>query len=748
MKLLINFFLVTFVLLITLSVNSYSEIINKVVADGNKRVTVESIIVFGDVEIGSNYEQKDVSLLIKKLYETNFFSSISVTIKNSVLSISVVENPFVNRISFKGEKSNKSLDRLRELLSLSEKSSYIKSYVKSDINLIKEYYRQQGFYFVKIDLQVEQLESNRVNLVYYLEKGEKAKISKIYFLGDKKIRNKTLNNVITSQESKFWKFISRNVYLNKGRIELDKRLLKNYYKNVGYYEVDISSSNVEYSDGEGFVLTYTINAGKRYRFGKIFLDVDKALDASAFLSLEENFSEITGDYYSQRKLTKLLEKIDKLSEQKELQFINHGVEETLEENNSIVVKVLIYEGEKFMIERINIVGNNVTNDDVIRSEMLVDEGDPYSVLLINKSINNLKARNIFGKVEHKLSVGSLPDLKVLEVSVDEKATGEISAGAGVGTNGTSFQFAITENNWLGKGVNVVSSLNLSVESVSGGLTVNNPNYNYTGNSLFGSLNASTTDFLTTSGYATNKTSITGGTSFEQYENIYFSPAFTLTYEDIEISNKASSTIKKMAGSYANVDFSYAITNDQRDQAYQTNSGYYSKFVQSIPLLIDNSSFLNGLDINKYYTFTDDIKGQAKFYSRAIIGVDENVRISERLHIPVRRIRGFEARKIGPKDGVEFIGGNYATALSFETGFPNLLPEDTKTDISLFFDTANLWSVDYDTQLDASNTIRSSIGVVANVYTMIGPLNFTLAKSISKAKTDITQVFAFRLGTSF
>ena len=133
---------------------------------------------------------------------------------------------------------------------------------------------------------------------------------------------------------------------------------------------------------------------------------------------------------------------------------------------------------------------------------------------------------------------------------------------------------------------------------------------------------------------------------------------------------------------------------------------------------------------------------------SVLGVDEDVRITERLHIPVDKIRGFESRRIGPKDGADFIGGNYAAALSLEAQFPNLLPEDTKTDISLFLDTANLWSVDYNSQLDSSNKIRSSVGVVANVFTIVGPLNFTLAKSITKAKTDVTQAFAFRLGTSF
>ena len=176
---------------------------------------------------------------------------------------------------------------------------------------------------------------------------------------------------------------------------------------------------MEYSEGEGFVLTYNINAGKRYKFGKISLDIDPALDENAFMSLEEDFDKIIGKYYSQRKLTKIIQKVDELSELRELQFINHGVTETL--NDDLVeVKLNIYEGKKFTIERINISGNSVTNDSVIRSEMIVDEGDAFSEVLINKSINNLKARGIFGKVEHKISEGSSKDLKVLNVHVEER----------------------------------------------------------------------------------------------------------------------------------------------------------------------------------------------------------------------------------------------------------------------------------------------------------------------------------------
>ena len=351
MKRFIKSFFIHFVFFAFFTCILYSEIVNKVQIEGNERITKETIVIFGDIKIGFDYDTSDISLLIKKLYETKFFSNVSVELANNNLKIIVEENPIINSIIFDGEQTKKFIESLSSILSLKEKGSFIQNYVKPDINLIKEFYRNLGFYFIKIDVKIDKLERNRVNLVYSIDKGERAKISKIFFLGDKKIRDKRLRDIITSEESRFWKFLSRNVYLNKSRIDLDKRLLKNYYKNKGYYEVQVSSTNVEYSEGEGFVLTYSINAGKRYRFNKISLNISKALDQNAFTSLEKELGKVVGKYYSQRKLTNILEKIDKLSERKELQFINHRTIETLE-GDSIAVLIDIYEGEKFIIERI------------------------------------------------------------------------------------------------------------------------------------------------------------------------------------------------------------------------------------------------------------------------------------------------------------------------------------------------------------------------------------------------------------
>ena len=742
-KKILSFFLL---FLFLINGKSFAEVVKKVEIEGNDRISQETIMVFGDISIGKDYNISEVNILIKKLYSTSFFSNISAAIENNTLKIIVKENPIIKSIVFDGEKAKKYMESITDLLSLRENSPFVENNIKKDINLIKEFYRSLGFYFVKIDAEIARLEKNRVNIKYLIQKGDKAKITKIYFVGDKKIREKKLRDVITSLEAQFWKFISRNVYLSEERIVLDIRLLKNYYRNKGYYEVDVKSTNVEYSEGEGFNLTFNINAGKRYKFKKIFANVADTLEKKAFLSLENEFNKLAGEYYSQRKLKKVLDQIDKLSEQKELQFINHNVEETLDDTG-VEVKINIFEGEKVIIERINIVGNSVTNDSVIRGALIVDEGDPFSTLLVNKSINEIKARNIFGKVDYEVSEGSEKDLKVINISVEEKATGEILAGAGVGTDGTSFMFSVQENNWLGRGITLESTLNLSEEKVSGNILVNNPNYNYSGNSAFASLDVSSTDRSNSSGFKSSKTGFELGTSFEQYENFYVVPNITVAFEDIEVDESASTAVKNMEGNFFNTDIGYTLIKDSRNQKFKPTRGKKVTFKQSIPIIQDSSSILNGLNISAYHDFSEDLIGSFKLHSRAINGIDDDVRLTERLYLPRNKLRGFNTYKVGPKDGEDYIGGNYVTAINFETQMPNLLPESYRTDFSLFLDTANIWGVDY-TSIDDKNTIRSSVGLSANVFTTIGPLSFTVAQDLSKADTDETETFNFRLGTSF
>ena len=309
--------------------------------------------------------------------------------------------------------------------------------------------------------------------------------------------------------------------------------------------------------------------------------------------------------------------------------------------------------------------------------------------------------------------------------------------------------AVTENNWLGRGITLDTRIDITQETISGSIAVTNPNFNYSGNSVRASADVSSSDLKKTSGYESSKTGLSLGTGFEQYEGIFLTPGFSATYEDIEVESTASSNIQKMDGTFYNMDFDYGITVDRRNQVFQPTSGFRANFSQTLPIIIDSSSIRNKFDISAYHNVSDDIVGSIKFLASSIHGLDnEDVRLTNRLFVPQNRLRGFNTRKIGPKDGEDYIGGNYVSTLNLEAALPNLLPESTRTDITLFTDFGNIWSVDYDSSLDDTNEIRTSIGIAANVWTPVGPLSFTLAEDLNKSINDETQTFNFRIGTSF
>ena len=247
-------------------------------------------------------------------------------------------------------------------------------------------------------------------------------------MDDKKIKEKRLRDVIVSEEQKFWKVLSRNTSLSFQNVQLDKRLLTNYYKSLGYYDVQVLSDSAEVKENALTILTYTINAGNRYRVYKISTNVNEVLDKKIFLPLDKSFTKIIGKYYSPFTVKKLLAELDDLIAANDLQFIEHSVNEIID-NNSIEMPVNPFEGKKELVEKINIIGNTVTDESVIRGEFLLDEGDPFSNLKLDKTIAKIKSRNIFGEVKRKITEGSTPSQKIIEINVEEKPTGEISATA-------------------------------------------------------------------------------------------------------------------------------------------------------------------------------------------------------------------------------------------------------------------------------------------------------------------------------
>jgi len=728
---------------------SLSEIIRDVVVEGNNRISKQTIITYGNIKLNTNYDNEKINDVLKNLYSTNFFENISITKTNDNLKIIVKENKIIQTTIIEGVKSNTIKKSILDTMYSKDKAPFLERKVSEDINRIKSSINNLGYYFSDIESQIKENNNDTIDLIININLGEKASIGKIEFIGDKKFKDRTLRNVIISEENKFWKFISKNKFINQNLIERDKRLLENFYLNRGYYDVKIESTNANFQDNDKFKLVYKINSGKQYIINdtKLILPID--YDPANFQKLKLKLSELSNEIYSFSKISSVVEEIDKISLSREYDFINAEVIEKKVADNKIDIEFLIKESDKFYIERINIFGNNITQENVIRNSLEIDEGDPFNELLNAKSMNNLKSLNIFKEVKSKITDGDKLNTKVIDIEVTEKPTGEITLGAGVGSEGGSIGFGVTENNFLGKGVKLGSSLRVSEDTIRGNFSVTNPNFNYSNKMLISSVESTKIDKLADNGYETTKTGFSFGTRYEQYEDVYFSPSLSTYLEDLTTSNKASASLKKQSGNYFETKFTYGLDLDKRNQKFQTFDGHRISFYQGLPLISDEYALSNSVNIEKWYKFENEMVANFGVYTKIISSLnDEDVRITDRLTLPRSKLRGFKFSSIGPVDGDDYVGGNYAASINFDTTLPMILPSFETIDFKYFIDFGNVWGVDYSDSIDDSNKIRSSTGVSVDWFTPIGPLNFSLAQDISKASTDKTEGFQFNLGTTF
>jgi len=743
-----RFFIQLILLSIFLIFPSYSKNYEKIIIKGNERISNETILVFSEIQDNKSLDENSINEILKKLYKSGFFKDVTVKIENNNLTIDVLENPIIQTVFIEGIKRKKTEESLYEILSLKNRSSYNSTLIKKDEAAILSFLKDDGYYFSKVTSSYQDLGDNKIDLLYQIELGEKSKISKISFIGDKKFKDSTLKNIIISEEYKFWKFLSGKKYLNENLINYDKRLLNNFYKNKGFFNVVIESSFANYLGNDEFEIIYNISSGNKFYFNEFNLNLPLDYDRANFQQLDNIFKKLKGENYSLNSIDKILKEIDKIVLNEQFEFLKSTVNESIEDN-LINLTFDIDESEKFYVEKINILGNNVTREEVIRNNLLVDEGDAFNELLQTRTINNLRGLNFFSKVESEILTIDNENKKIINITVEEKPTGEIMAGAGVGTGGGSFAFGVTENNFLGRGIEFTSDISISTESLKGIISMNNPNYKGSNRSLNASLESTITDRLENFGYKSNKTGFSVGSGFEFYDDLYWNRGVSTYIEKLETDNTASASMKKQEGSYFDTFFNHTFSYDKRDQRYKTSDGYISRFSQNIPLISESYTLTNTYDYKIYNEWLDENVFSIGFFgktSNSLAGKD--IKLSDRLYLPASKLRGFESGKVGPKDGADFIGGNYAASINIATSLSQILPNSQNTNFSVFFDAANVWGIDYNSSLSDESKIRSSVGIAVDYFTPIGPLNFSLTEVITKAKNDITESFRFNLGTTF
>ena len=726
----------------------YSEIIKKIEVSGNDRLAKETIILFSEINVNDNIYSEDLNKAFKKLFETDYFKDVKISFNNGYLKIEVVENPLIQSVIINGIKNKSIIDELSKITKKIEKYPYLENNISDQKNSLINILRNTGFYFAEVETIIEDNNNNSVNIIYNFNLGERAKISEIKFIGNKIFKNNKLRNLIVSEESRPWKFLTSNIYLNENRIELDVNLLKNYFKNKGYYNVLIKSSSAKVIDKNNFVLTFNIDAGKKYYFNNIKLEVSNDYKKENFSNFFEIFNKLKGKAYSLKSIKKIINEIDKTALQKEFVFINAKYQEKIIDGNKINIEIYFEESKKYFVNRINIFGNFITEEKVIRNSLIVDEGDPYNKILFNKSINEIKSKGIFKSVTSDVNDSdSKNNSKIINITVEEKATGEIFAGAGTGTDGSTISGGIKEKNYLGKGIELDTNLTLSDDQIKGRFSLINPNFRNTDRSINVTIESTASDFMTTSGYKTTRTGLKLGTGFEQYEDLFFNIDISNYYEKLETSSSASAIKKKQEGDYFENLLSYSLTLNKLDQNFQPTDGHITRFSQTLPIYSDDLSIENSITAAKYYSVNDSLIFSGKLFFKSVNSIDDDVRVSKRVYIPSSRLRGFESGSIGPKDGTQYIGGNYGTAVTFNTTLPKLFNANENLDFNLFLDAANLWHVDYDNSLD-SDKIRSATGISVNWFTVVGPLSFSYAIPITEAKSDKTESFRFQIGTSF
>ena len=726
---------------------AFGEIVNKIEIFGNERISNETIKMFADVSIEQDLNQNEINKILKNLYDSNFFDDVEISFKKNVLKIKVKEYPIIDKIIIKGIKADKIKSAISKNLSLKSRSSFNQFFLIKDKDEIKNVLKSLGYYFYRIDTQIENLDNNSVILTYIIDLGEKSKIKKITFIGEKIFKDNKLRSVIVSEETKFWKFISGRKYLNENTINLDKRLLKNFYLSKGYFNVSINSSFAKLIENDQFELIYSIEPGIKFFFDNITLNLPDDFDENNFKELEKIFSEIKNKPYSINSVNNILDELDKITTKEEFHSVNATVTENIIDNK-INLNFEIVETEKLFVEKINIYGNNVTREEVIRNNLEIDEGDPYNKILQLKSVNNLKSLNFFKEVDAEIIKGSSDDARIINYSVQEKPTGEISAGAGVGTSGGTIGFSIKENNYLGKGISLEGSATLSDESIKGIFSVTNPNYNNSDKSINFSIEANELDRIKDFGYKNNKMGFSIGTQFEYLDDFNLGLSTSTFYERIETDSTASVQQKKLDGNYFDTFLRFNFDYDKRNQYFQTSDGFRSRYYLDLPVISETNTLTNTYDYKVYSELYDQNISSASFFIKASKSINnKDIKLSERLNIPSNKLRGFEKGKIGPVDGNDFIGGNFVSAINLSSTIPQILENSQNIDVAVFFDAANVWGVDYDSSLDNSK-IRSSIGLGIDWFTLIGPLNFSFALPISKEDTDKTESFRFNIGTSF
>ena len=725
----------------------------EIMVQGAKRIDPETIISFGQIELGEQFDDAKLNDIIKNLFNTGLFADVQLSLQDGLLTIVVEENPLINRVIFEGNDRIDAEDLEREL-QLKPRRVLTRTKVQQDTQRLIDIYRLTGRFGVKVQPQLVMLEQNRVDLIFEIDEGALSKISKISFIGNNKFSDSKLRDVIQSKEDGFYRFLTSDDTYDQDRLDFDGELLRRFYLNNGFIDFQVVSTVAELSPGDtNFAVTFTLDEGKRYKLGKITLE--SAVEDINIENLYHLYKGLEGDWYNARLVNKAIDRLVGQLGEDGFAFVEIKREIKREKNNeSAVLALYIAKTPRVYVERINIEGNSRTLDAVIRREFDLFEGDAFNVSKLRRARRSIRNLGFFSKAKVDSLAGSAKDKTIIRVSLEEKSTGEISLGAGFSSqDGPLANIGIRERNLLGKGQDLTFNFKGSAARQEFKIGFTEPYFLDRDVSAGFDLVQSTTDRQTESSFDERKAG--GGLRLGYSLGPDLRQRLKYSFERTQIRNvddQASIFIKEQQGNNTVSQVSHTTSYDQLDNRRQPSKGYAVSLTNDLAGLGGDVRHLRSkLRAGYFVPILEDRVLSFRLETGYIKGIGEDVEIGERFFLGGRKIRGFAPSGIGPRDlkTRDVLGGNQYYTGSVELRFPIGLPNELGLKASIFSDMGSLSGLDQNSsEIEDSSGLRASVGMGLSWATGIGLMRLDFASAMLKEELDETEFISFSFGTGF
>ena len=734
------------------------DTVQDVRVEGAQRLEADTVTSYLTVAKGDQPTAEKLNSSLKALYATGLFADVSLVMDGSTLVVKVEENPIINRVTFEGN-SEISKDDLEKEVQLKSRLVYTLPRVQRDVQRILDLYRRSGRFGAVVEPKIVKLEQNRVDLVFEITEGKRTGIRAIKFVGNAHYPDDELKTVVNTRESAWYRFFSATDYYDPDRLNYDKELLRKYYLNEGYVDFRVSSAVAELTpDHDDFFLTFTMEEGQRYKFGKINIATEiKGLNAE---TLRQYLTTREGDWYSADEIDKTITKLTTALGDMQYAFVTilpnpdrHKDQLTVDLNFNIK------QGERVYIGRIDLAGNQRTIDKVIRREMQLAEGDPFSSTAIHRSEQRLKDLGFFETVKVTPVDGDQPDRANVKVEVKEKSTGEVAIGAGFSsTDGPLGDFSISEHNFLGKGQDVRLGATISGRTKQVDTSFTEPYFLDRDLSAGVDLFRTETDNQDLSSYDSTSTGFTLRLGYPLSEQLRQKLNYSFHDDAIsDVPSDASLFILDQQGTSTTSSVGQELTYDARDSKLDPTLGYITHLDTDIAGAGGSRKWVRiRLGGTQYYPLAEKYILSGTAEAGQIWSLDGPTKINERFFLGGDTLRGFEYAGIGPRDltdpNQDSLGGNRFSRASLEMSMPTPFPPELGLKSHVFTDAGTLGK-SQETSLSGdvltnNESVHLSAGVGISWASPFGPVRLDFAEPLIYRTYDKIEHIHFSFGTKF